>query len=73
VPDGNPTPCGPAAATLMEQHFPTSFVGPQFLDACPATDDVFADSTATVDVADAGNRTHFAAQCANRRFICDRL
>ena len=75
VPDGNLTPHGAAAATLMGQHFRTLYVGPQFLDpsACPRTDDVFADSTATVDVADAGNRTHFAAQCANRRFICDRL
>ncbi|KAB0265902.1 histidine-type phosphatase [Microvirga brassicacearum] len=44
VPDGNLTPHGAAAATLMGQHFRTLYVGPQFIDpsACPTTDDVFA-------------------------------
>lgn len=44
VPDGNLTPHGAAAATLMGQHFRSLYVGPQFIvpSPCPTTGDVFA-------------------------------
>jgi len=43
VPDGNLTPHGAQAATLMGQHYRTLYVRPGFLgEGCPAAGDLFA-------------------------------